>query len=133
MKTKTAYHATWQNLVDSILTDGLVPGPDGCVYLAGPEPAHAAQFKAFSPQMDGLREVVIDGERTVLPNVIENKFIYVLSIDMDRLDPDLLSASSDHAPQFYHEDTESYCYEGTIPADCINLTHQIDMEAINAA
>ena len=125
------YHATWVSNLAGIAEKGLLPGIDGSVYLAGPQPGHAAQFLMFNTQFDGFHEVEVNGEKHTLPVPVENTHIYVYSVDVDRLDPDLLSPSSDHAPGFYQADTESYWYDGVIPPEHVNLTYQFDLEKIH--
>jgi len=125
------YHATWVSNLAGIAEKGLLPGIDGSVYLAGPQPGHAAQFLMFNTQFDGFHEVEVNGEKHTLPVPVKNTHIYVYSVDVDRLDPDLLSPSSDHAPGFYQADTESYWYDGVIPPEHVNLTYQFDLEKVH--
>ena len=73
----------------------------------------------------------VNGEKHTLPVPVKNTHIYVYSVDVDRLDPDLLSPSSDHAPGFYQADTESYWYDGVIPPEHVNLTYQFDLEKVH--
>lgn len=124
------YHAAWESKLDSILTNGLLPGPDGCVYLAGPLPAHAAQFVAMRPDCDGIKEIEIDGEKVRVPNLLDSKTVYAFEIEVDRLDPDLLHESGDHNPAFFNEDTQSFMYDGKIEPEWLELSHSFDMEAI---
>ena len=65
------YHAAWESKLDSIIREGLLPGPDGCVYIAGPLPAHAAQFVAMRPDYDGFKEIEIDGEMVNMLNMLD--------------------------------------------------------------
>ena len=125
------YHATWVSNLAGIAEKGWLPGIDGSVYLAGPQPGHAAQFLMFNTQFDGFHEVEVNGEKHTLPVPVKNTHIYVYSVDVDRLDPDLLSPSSDHAPGFYQADTESYWYDGVIPPEHVNLTYQFDLEKVH--
>ncbi len=120
------YHATWPSRTSSICKEGLSPG----VYLAGPLPAHAVQFLALRSEIDGVREVEIDGEKHWVPNVVENDRIYVFEVDTSELDPDLLHESNDHAAGFWHEDTECYWYDGAIGLEAIKLAYRIDMADI---
>ena len=125
------YHATWVSNLAGIAEKGLLPGIDGSVYLAGPQPGHAAQFLMFNTQFDGFHEVEVNGEKHTLPVPVKNTHIYVYSVDVDRLDPDLLSPSSDHAPGFYQADTESYWYDGVIPPEHVSLTYQFNLAEIH--
>jgi len=124
------YHASYGSRMESIFEDGLQPGPDGCVYLAGPRPAHAAQFIAMRPEVDGVHEVELDGQMLLLPKIVENDIIAIFTIDATMLNADLLQESGDHNSDFFHEDTASYCYFGSIDPDCIELTHEIDLEEL---
>ncbi len=125
------YHATWLSNMASIEEKGLLPGIDGSVYLAGPQPGHAAQFLMFKTQFNGFQEVEINGEKHTLPIPVENTHIYVYTVDVKRLDPDLLSPSSDHAPGFWQADTESYWYDGVIPPEHVSLTYQFNLADIH--
>ena len=80
------YHATWVSNLAGIAEKGLLPGIDGSVYLAGPQPGHAAQFLMFNTQFDGFHEVEVNGEKHTLPVPVKNTHIYVYSVDVDRLD-----------------------------------------------
>lgn len=124
------YHAAWESKLDSILTNGLLPGPDGCVYIAGPLPAHAAQFVAMRPDYDGFKEIEIDGEMVNMLNMLDSKIVYAFKIDVDRLDPSLLHESGDHSPAFFNEDTQSFMYDGKIEPEWLEVSHSFDMEAI---
>jgi hypothetical protein len=134
------YHATWWSNTASIEEKGLLPGIDGSVYLAGPQPGHAAQFLVFQTQWatDGegapiYHEVETDdGQKHRFPTAVENTHIYVYTVDVSRLDPDLLSPSSDHAPGFWLADTESYWYDGVIPPEHISLTYQFNLADIHS-
>ena len=125
------YHATWLSNTASIEEKGLLPGCDGSVYLAGPQPGHAAQFLMFQTQFSGFQEVEVDGEKHTLPMPVENTHIYVYTVDVKRLDPDLLSPSFDLAPGFYQADTESYWYDGVIPPEHVSLTYQFNLAEIH--
>jgi|TARA_Y100000034_G_scaffold66233_1_gene79952 hypothetical protein len=120
------YHATWPSRTFPICEEGLSPGS----YLAGPTVAHAVQFLALRSEIDGVREVEIDGEKHWVPNVVENDSIFVFEVDTAELDTDLLHESSDHAAGFWHEDTKSYWYEGAIGLEAIELAYRIDMADI---
>ena len=127
------YHAAWESKLDSILESGLLPGCDGCVYLAGPLPAHAAQFVAMRPDYDPsnpFKEIEIDGEMVKMPNMLDSKTVYAFEIDVDRLDPSLLHESGDHNPAFFNEDTQSFMYNGKIEPEWLEVSHSFDMEAI---
>ena len=127
------YHAAWESKLHSILREGLLPGPDGCVYLAGPQPAHAAQFVAMRPDYDPsnpFKEIEIDGEMVKMPNMLDSKTVYAFEIDVDMLDLDLLQESGDHNPAFFQEDTQSFMYNGKIEPEWLELSHSFDMEAI---
>ena len=132
------YHATWLSNTASIEEKGLLPGVDGSVYLAGPQPGHAAQFLVFQTQWatddEGapiLHEVEADGKKYSLPAVVENTHIYVYTVDVKRLDPDRLSPSSDHAAGFFQADTVSYWYDGVIPPEHVRLTYQFNLADIH--
>ena len=127
------YHAAWESKLHSILREGLLPGPDGCVSLAGPLPAHAAQFVAMRPDYDPsnpFKEIEIDGEMVKMPNMLDSKTVYAFEIDVDRLDLDLLQESGDHNPAFFNEDTQSFMYNGKIEPEWLEVSHSFDMEAI---
>tara|TARA_B100000745_G_scaffold292687_1_gene233844 strand:- start:294 stop:704 length:411 start_codon:yes stop_codon:yes gene_type:complete len=127
------YHAAWESKLHSILREGLLPGPDGCVYLAGPLPAHAAQFVAMRPDYDPsnpFKEIEIDGEMVKMPNMLDSKTVYAFEIDVDMLDLDLLQESGDHNPAFFQEDTQSFMYNGKIEPEWLEVSHSFDMEAI---
>ena len=127
------YHAAWESKLHSILREGLLPGPDGCVYLAGPLPAHAAQFVAMRPEYDPsnpFKEIEIDGEMVKMPNMLDSKTVYAFEIDVDMLDLDLLQESGDHNPAFFQEDTQSFMYNGKIEPEWLEVSHSFDMEAI---
>ena len=96
------YHATWPSKVSDILEEGLKPGIDGCVYLAGPLPAHAATFVAIrGGEFDGMEEVEVDGKMEKFPKMIQHDTIFVFSVDTNDLDPELLHESTDHSqPSF---------------------------------
>ena len=120
------YHATWPSRISPICEEGLSPGS----YLAGPTVAHAVQFLALRSEIDGVREVEIDGVKHWVPNIVENDSIFVFEVDLAELDPDLLYESSDHGAGFWHEDTKSYWYEGAIGPEAIELAYRIDMADI---
>ena len=132
------YHATWLSNTASIEEKGLLPGIEGSVYLAGPQPGHAAQFLMFHTQFavdsEGrpiMREIEVNGEKHSLPTPVENTHIYVYTVDVKRLDPDLLSPSGDHAPGFFQADTVSYWYDGVIPPEHVSLTYQFNLADIH--
>ena len=126
------YHATWPSKVDSIIDDGLLPGFDGCIYLAGPLPDHAAQFIALRHEIDGMKEMEIDGVVHQVPNVIEHDTLYVFAVYTDLLDPELLHESGDHAAEFWHEDTKSFQYDGEIDSTMVELAIEIDLAAVRS-
>ena len=126
--SRAVYHATWPTHLGSIMQNGLQPGFDGCVYLAGPKPAHAAMFVAIrGGEFDGTTEVEVDGETATIPNFIQHDHIYVIEIPVDELDPTLLGESGDHDPAAFPADTESYTYDGTIPYNFDWNVYQLDM------
>ena len=82
------------------------------------------------PEIDGTCEVELDGKIVRLPKIVENSIIAIFTIDTSILNADLLQESGDHNSDFYHEDTASYCYFGSIDPDCVELTHEIDLEEL---
>jgi len=126
--SRALYHATWQTHLGSIMEKGLQPGFDGCVYLAGPKPAHAAMFVAMrGGEFDGYTEVEVDGKTATIPNFVQHDHIYVIEIPVDELDPTKLGESGDHDPAAFPADTESYTYDGEIPYNFDWNVYQLDM------
>ena len=116
------WHATFASTIESINEKGLLPGPDGCVYLAGPTFAHAAQFLQFRQDIERYDEVNHGGSQFRVPVPYENQIVYGLQIIRGLLNPALLHPSGDHNPEFFEENTDSYYYDGLIetgdvPAD----------------
>jgi len=112
------YHATWPTRFDPITENGLQPGMDGCVYLAGPTPAHAATFIALrGGEFTGYTEIEVDGQTHKLPQFAQHDEIFVIEVPFDALDPALLKESFDHSASFFPEGTESFQYGGEIPYD----------------
>ncbi len=127
------FHATWPSKVDQIIEEGLQPGIDGCVYLAGPLPAHAATFVAIrGGEFDGYEEVEIDGKIEKFPKMVNHDKIFVFSVDTDDLDPELLRESTDHSHAFFPEGTESWCYDGPIDPDDLQLAWEIPMVGVGS-
>jgi hypothetical protein len=109
------YHATWPGHEADIAVNGLVPGSDGVVYLAGPELAHAAVFLAIRPgEFKGHKKVIIGGETVMVPDYEEHEKLVVFKIPRSALDPEKLSESFDHSASFFPDDLESFVYDGTI-------------------
>jgi hypothetical protein len=126
--SRALYHATWPTHLGSIMQKGLQPGSDGCVYLAGPKPAHAATFIAIrGGEFDGYTEVEVDGKTATIPNFVQHDHIYVIEIPVDELDPTKLGESGDHSPAAFPADTESYTYDGEIPYNFDWNVYQLDM------
>jgi hypothetical protein len=127
------YHATWPSKADQILEEGLTPGFDGCVYLAGPLPAHAAQFVAIrGGEFDGMQEVEIDGKTEKFPKMVQHDTIIVFEVDTNDLDLELLHQSNDHSHAFFQEDTESWYYDGSIHPNDLRISHEIDMAGVRS-
>jgi len=127
------YHATWPSKVSNILEEGLTPGVDGCVYLAGPLPAHAAQFVAIrGGEFDGMEEMEIDGKIEKFPKMIQHDTIIVFEVDTNDLDPELLHESTDHSHAFFQEATESWYYDGSIHPNDLRISHEIDMAGVRS-
>tara|TARA_Y100000758_G_scaffold284028_1_gene233225 strand:+ start:398 stop:793 length:396 start_codon:yes stop_codon:yes gene_type:complete len=127
------YHATWPSKVNDILEEGLKPGFDGCVYLAGPLPAHAATFVALrGGEFDGTEEIEINGKMETVPKMIQHDKIFVFSVESDDLDPDLLHESFDHSATFFPEGTESWLYNGPIHPDDLLLAYEFDMAGVRS-
>jgi hypothetical protein len=103
------YHATWHTNLGSIMEHGIQPGSDGCVYLAGPTPAHAGVFVA-------LRQYESD-----------ESYLYVIRVPVDELDSAKLRKSYDHNASFFPEDTESFYYTDTIPYDFDWDVYQLEL------
>ena len=120
------YHATFASMVGEINAEGLRPGPDACVYLAGPTFAHAAQFLQFRQDIERFDEVDVNGAKFRVPVPYEEQIIYGFKIDTDSLNPFLLHPSTDHNPDFFDEDTQSYWYEEAITPDQMELAYQYD-------
>ena len=126
--SRALYHATWPTPLGSIMEKGLQPGMDGCVYLAGPLPAHAATFIAIrGGEFDGTIEIEVNGETATVPNLIQHDHIYVIEIPVDELDPTTLGESGEHSPAMFPADTESYTYGGVIPYNFDWNVYQLDM------
>ena len=124
------YHATYESRVAGIFKEGLKPGMDGCVYLAGPTFAHAAQFIYVRPEHGEPTETLINGEKVMLPTVVPNDSVYVWAIKMSDLDPDLLSDSFDAylgPDSFWEPETKCYEYRGTIDSRQLELAYQIPL------
>ena len=127
------FHATWPSRVNDILDEGLKPGMDGCVYLAGPLPAHAATFVALrGGEFDGYEEIEIAGKTERFPKIIQHDKIVVFSVDTNDLDPELLHESFDHSPTFFPEGTESWFYNGLIDPEDLQLAYEIDMVGVRS-
>ena len=126
---KRFYHATWDVHVESIMEFGLRPGPDGCVYMGGPLPAHAAIFLAMRGGPTDW-ELAEDGKWQ--PHQVEAKKIYVFTIFEDDLKPELLHESFDHSAAFFPEGTEAVYYNGTIPPEDFLLDWEFDMANIGS-
>jgi hypothetical protein len=126
---KRYYHATWDIHLPSIMEFGLRPGPDGCVYMAGPLPAHAATFLAIR---GGPTDWTMDENGKWQPHQVEAKKIYVFTIFEDDLKPELLHESFDHSPAFFPEGTEAVYYDGTIPPEDFWLEWEFDMADIGS-
>ena len=107
------FHATYRSRHDSIEEGGLKRGFDGCVYMAGPEFAHALQFVITRPQIVSVTRTMdealdhfgeealealmsttayckeLDGREVIVtPETKIEKFIDVWRIDLDRLEID---------------------------------------------
>ena len=123
------WHATFASTIESINEKGLLPGPDGCVYLAGPTFAHAAQFLQFRQDIERFDEVEVNGSKFRVPVPYEEQIIYGFKIDTDALNPFLLHPSHDHNPDFFQEDTKSFWYEAAITPDQMELAYQYDRNA----
>lgn len=124
------YHATYESRITGIFEEGLKPGMDGCIYLAGPTFAHAAQFVYLRPECGEPVEVDIDGEKVWLPSIESNDSIFVWAIKESDLDSSLLHESGDAyigPDSLWHPDTESYEYEGTIDSRKLELAYQIPL------
>jgi hypothetical protein len=124
------YHATYESRVGGIFKEGLKPGMDGCVYLAGPTFAHAAQFVYIRPESGEPKQVEIDGEKVWLPTIVPNDSIYVWAVKESDLDSSLLRESGDAylgPDSFWQADTETYEYEGTIDSRKLELAYQIPL------
>ena len=122
---KKYYHAAWDKDVPSIMEFGLRPGPDGCVYMAGPLPAHAMQFLAIR---GGPTDWQLDEDGKWQPFQTKCEKMYVFAIYKDDLEENKLHESFDHSPRFFQEDTESVYYDDAIPPECCNLEYEFDME-----
>tara|TARA_B100000686_G_scaffold345355_1_gene429796 strand:+ start:2391 stop:2780 length:390 start_codon:yes stop_codon:yes gene_type:complete len=120
------YHAAWDKHLDSILEFGLRPGPDGCVYMAGPEPAHAAQFLALR---GGPTNWELNEEGKMWPVQEKADKIYVFTIYIDDLDMDKLHESFDHNANFFPPETEAVYYDDAIPPECCNLEWEFDLNS----
>jgi hypothetical protein len=124
------YHATYESRVSGIMDKGLKPGIDGCVYLAGPTFAHAAQFIYIRPEHGEPVEMEINGEKHWMPTTVPNDSIYVWAIKESDLDPDLLSESFDAylgPDSFWEPGTKCYEYNGTIDSRKLELSYQIPL------
>jgi len=122
------YHATYESRIGSIFEKGLTPGMDGCVYLAGPTFAHAAQFVYIRPEQGEPTQIEFNGEKTWLPTIVPNDSIYVWAIKESDLDSSLLRESGDAylgPNSFWQADTVTYEYEGTIDNHKLELAYQI--------
>ena len=126
------WHATFASTIESINEKGLLPGPDGCVYLAGPTFAHAAQFLAYRQDIERYDEVEMNGSKFRVPVPYEDQIVYGLQVIRGLLNPALLHPSGDHNPEFFEENTESYYYEGLIEPEKFILICHLDMNAVRA-
>lgn len=100
LMTKTYYHATPFENLGSILANGILPGPDGRVYLTD-DPQDAAKFVAIRFCRD----------------------ILVVKVDLEE---DLVEESYDHNEAFFK--CKAYTYKGTIRDYDIDdlLRYQLD-------
>mgnify|MGYP001226929679 FL=1 len=124
------YHATYESRVGGIFDEGLKPGMDGCVYLAGPTFAHAAQFVYLRPECGEPTQVEVDGEKVWLPTIVPNDKIFVWAVKESDLDSSLLHESGDAyigPGSLWQPDTECYEYEGTIDSRKLELAYQIPL------
>lgn len=87
--TKTYYHATPFENLESIMDQGILRGCDGVVYLTE-KPDEAARFVAIRGYMK----------------------ILVVGVEIEE---DFVEESFDHNPAFFK--CRAYTYEGDIPAD----------------
>lgn len=87
--TKTYYHATPFENLESIMAQGIIRGCDGVVYLTE-KPEEAARF------------VAIHGCKKIL----------VLGVELEE---DLINESFDHSQIFFM--CRAFTYQGDIPAD----------------
>jgi hypothetical protein len=126
---KRFYHATWDIYLESVLEFGLRPGPDGCVYMAGPLPAHAATFLAMR---GGPVDWSLNEENEWWPTSLEAEKIYVFTIFEDDLKPELLHESFDHSAAFFPKDTKAVFYNGQIPPENISLQWEFNMADITS-
>ena len=135
LMTTDLWHATWKSKIDAVMDEGLQPGPDGCVYLAGPTFAHAAQFLQFRQDIERYDEVDYGDHgmsKFRVPVPYEDQIVYGLQIVRSMLNPALLHPSGDHNPDFFQEDTESVYYEGTIEPEWFILMTECDMNKVRA-
>ena len=122
------YHATYESRVGGIFDEGLKPGWDGCVYLAGPTFAHAAQFVYIRPEYGEPTQIDVDGEQHTVPTILPNDSIYVWAVKKSDLDSNLLSESGDAVigpGSIWQPDTECYQYAGIIDSRKLELAYQI--------
>ena len=126
------WHATWKSRIDAVMDEGLQPGIDGCVYMAGPTFAHAAQFLQYGQDIERYDEVDHNGSVFRVPVPYEKQIVYGLQIVRSMLNPALLHPSFDHVAEFFDEDTESFYYEGAIEPEWFILTTECDMNKVKA-
>lgn len=119
MSKKSYFHATWADLGNQIMIQGLKPGWEGIVYLTDSmdDVLKLMGFRLFS-RIEGVEKIEHEGKEHDVPTIKEFDHFLVFEVELDEND---VTEQFDHSAAFFGG-ARAWGYEGTIsPSRFINL------------